>query len=90
MNFEEKIKLTVEKNLECVYFELINESYKHHGHVGDDGSGQTHFKLVVVSPQFEGMGRVMRHRLVNNMLDPLYKQGLHSVSLDLLSPSQHK
>lgn len=90
MNFEEKIKLTVEKNLECVYFELINESNKHHGHIGDDGSGQTHFKLVVVSPQFEGMGRVMRHRLVNNMLAPLYRQGLHSVSLDLLSPSQHK
>lgn len=88
MNMDDLIEKSVCEALEPVRFELINESYKHVGHAGDDGSGQTHYKLMVVSPIFEGCGRVQRQRLVNNLLDGCFSNGLHAVSMKLLSPSE--
>ena len=34
--------------------DVINDSAKHYGHAGDDGSGESHFTVIVESPHFEG------------------------------------
>ena len=86
MTIEEQIKALVEERLAPVSYQLINESAKHVGHAGDDGSGQTHFNLVVVSSVFDGMSRVQCHQYVNSMLEGLFDKGLHAISLKLSSP----
>jgi len=86
MNIETFIKQAVEEGLEPLSYTLVNESAKHHGHAGDDGSGQTHFHLTVVSPVFEGKTRVARQRLVYGVLGEAFAQGLHALSLTLLTP----
>ena len=48
--------------------EVINDSARHHGHAGDDGSGESHFTVVIESAAFSGKNRVERQRMVNRAL----------------------
>ena len=56
------------KGLSPVRLEVIDESEQHKGHAGaqqtSSPSGETHFKVTAVSSEFEGLGRVQRHRKV--------------------------
>src|SRR3546814_13987895 len=49
-------------------FVLSNDSAKHHGHAGDDGSGESHFSLTIEWAGFSGQNRVARQRAVNKAL----------------------
>jgi BolA protein len=88
MSIEQLIRAAVEQNLSPRKIELINESAKHKGHAGDDGSGQTHFYLIVVSEGFVGLSRVERQRLVNGALAEAFSQGLHAISMKLFTPDE--
>jgi len=44
--------------------EVINDSAKHHGHAGDDGSGESHFTVAIESAAFAGKSRLDRQRMV--------------------------
>ncbi len=88
MTIEEEIKTILQKEISPDYLEVINESHKHAGHAGDDGSGQTHFKLIVVSSRFSECTRVQRQQMVNALIKPLFNKGLHAISMRLLSPEE--
>ncbi len=90
MRIEEKIKHLLEKEFSPTHLQVVNESHKHAGHAGDDGSGQTHFKLKVVSVDFGGKSRVQRQRLVNQAIGGLFDEGLHAVSMQLSTPEEDK
>ena len=85
MSIENKITALVEQKLATNHIYVINESNKHIGHAGDDGSGQTHFKLKIVSESFENLNKLQRHRLVNDIVKPLFSEGLHALSLELFT-----
>ena len=85
MNMEEKIKAILESEINAHHIEIINESNLHAGHSGDDGSGQTHFKLMIVSDDFKGYNRIQRQRTINKFLGHLFEQGLHALSMELLT-----
>ncbi|MFT3773258.1 MAG: BolA family protein [Minicystis sp.] len=67
-----------------VHLEVINESAMHNVPPGSE----THFKVLVVSPVFEGLGLVDRHRKVNEALREELKSGVHALSIRALTPSQ--
>lgn len=67
-------------------FRLKNDSHKHAGHAGDDGSGQTHFTLEITSPKFAGLSRVNAQRQVYALLDSEFADGLHALALKLKQP----
>jgi BolA protein len=89
MQIETLIKQQLEQNLTIQKMALINESHKHAGHAGDDGSGQTHFKLIVVSSDFEGCTRIERQRMVYDHLKQAFDSGLHALSLKLFTPDEY-
>ena len=62
--------------------EVINESNRHAGHAGDDGSGESHFALRLRADELAPLGRVARHRAVQAALGDIH-QRLHALSLDL-------
>ena len=70
--------------------EVINESHLHAGHQGGamDGSGETHFRVRVVSPKFAGMGRIDRHRTINRALADELAGGVHALALELAAPGE--
>ena len=48
--------------------EVINESHLHAGHRNSPGTGESHFRVLIVSEAFAGKSRLARHRLVNEVL----------------------
>ena len=49
--------------------DVTDESHLHEGHAGHRPGGETHFRVYIVSPAFEGKSRIERHRMVNATLD---------------------
>ena len=65
---------------------VINDSAKHHGHAGDDGSGESHFTVEIESPRFAGMGRLQRQRAVNAALGDLMRERIHALAIKARAP----
>lgn len=62
--------------------EVVNESHRHSGHAGDDGSGESHFRIVIRASAFQPMTRIARHRAVQAALGDL-NQRIHAIALDI-------
>jgi BolA protein len=65
---------------------VINDSAKHHGHAGDDGSGESHFTVEIESPAFTGLGRLERQRAVNAALGDLMRERIHALAIRARAP----
>ncbi|WP_054007939.1 BolA family protein [Cypionkella psychrotolerans] len=62
--------------------EVVNESHKHAGHGGDDGSGESHFAVLIRADALAALSRVARHRAVQKALGDL-NQRIHALALDI-------
>jgi BolA protein len=62
--------------------QVVNESHRHAGHAGDDGTGESHFHVKIRAPAFAAMGRVDRHRAVQKALGDLNSR-IHALALDI-------
>ena len=69
-------------------FVVSNDSAKHHGHAGDDGSGESHFSLSIEWTGFTGMNRVARQRTVNKALGDLPGQRVHALAIKATAPGE--
>ncbi|MBA3675872.1 MAG: BolA family transcriptional regulator [Sphingosinicella sp.] len=65
-----------------------NDSEKHRGHSGYDGSGESHFTVEIVAPQFEGMSRLGRQRAVNDALSDLLRDKIHALAIKAKAPGE--
>jgi BolA protein len=81
---QERIQDKLATGLATVHLVVENES---HNHSVPKGS-ETHFKVLVVSTEFEGLGAVERHRRVHALLSDELKKGLHALTLRALTPTQ--
>lgn len=75
---------------------ILNESHLHAGHhhvesshhAEFDGTGETHFRVRIVSANFVGMSRVERHRAVNELLADELKAGVHALAIEPTAPGE--
>lgn len=67
---------------------VIDDSDKHRGHAGHDGSGESHFTVEIVAAAFEGQNRVNRQRAVNAALADLLRDKVHALSIKARAPSE--
>ena len=74
--------------LEPTRLDVINESHLHAGHRGSPGTGDSLFRVVVVSAKFAGLTRVARQRLVNQALAPLMGKPVHALAMQTLAPGE--
>jgi BolA family transcriptional regulator, general stress-responsive regulator len=74
--------------LEPVRLDVINESHLHAGHRSSPGTGDSHFRLVIVSPKFTGLGRLARQRLVNHALADLIGKPIHALAMETWAPGE--
>jgi BolA protein len=70
--------------LEC---QLEDESALHAGHAGA-ASGGGHYRLRLISANFEGLSRVNRHRLVYDCLADMMHTDIHALAIIALAPSE--
>jgi BolA protein len=65
------------------HVEVIDESEQHRGHSGWRAGGETHFRVVMRAPTFDGMSRVARSREVHRVLSDELAGPVHALALDL-------
>lgn len=68
--------------------EVINDSASHHGHAGDDGSGESHFTVVIEAEAFAGQSRLNRQRMVNRALGDIPGERVHAMAIKASAPSE--
>ncbi|MBK8266152.1 MAG: BolA family transcriptional regulator [Nannocystis sp.] len=66
------------------HLEVLNQSSMHSVPKGSE----THFKVVIVSPLFDGEPLVARHRRVNALLAEELRGGVHALSIEALTSAQ--
>lgn len=67
---------------------VINDSASHHGHSGDDGSGESHFTVEIEAEAFAGHSRLERQRLVNRALGDIPGQRVHALAIKAKAPGE--
>lgn len=82
---EDIIRQKLTESLAPSRLEVINESHLHAGHAGDDGSGESHFRVTVVSKRFKGLSRVAAQRVIYDILSEELKNGIHALSINALA-----
>ena len=67
---------------------VINDSASHSGHMGDDGTGESHFTVEIESAAFTGVARLERQRMVNRALGDLPGQKVHALAIKAKAPGE--
>ncbi|HEU4487507.1 MAG TPA: BolA family protein [Povalibacter sp.] len=83
----ERISDCLRRTLHTNDVELIDDSHLHAGHAGArDGRG--HFRVRIVSADFEGLRTVQRHQLVYRSLADLMQTDIHALGIAALTPAE--
>ncbi len=85
MSVAETIRKKIEERLEPARLEVKDESHLHAGHAGAREGGESHFRLLIVSDRFEGLSRVARQRIVNDILREELAGPVHALAMKTLT-----
>jgi len=81
------IRTILETTLDAEHVQIVDDSALHAGHLGAQGGGG-HYRVLVVSPRFEGLSRVAAQRLVYQALGDLMTTDIHALEMRTLTPEQ--
>jgi BolA protein len=88
MSAEARMREKLMNALDPTRLDVVNESHMHAGHAGSPGTGESHFRVLVVSAKFAGKSRVERHRMVNAALAEELKGAVHALALQTYAPGE--
>ena len=84
MSTQAIIERRITDSLKPMHLEVINESHMHNVPPGSE----SHFKVTVVSEEFEGKMLVSRHRMVNEVLTRELEGPIHALALHTMTPEE--
>lgn len=84
MQMQQALTERIHGGLAVEHFEILNESDNHSGPPGRE----SHFKVVVVSPAFEGQSLVKRHQAVYALVREQLAGGVHALALHTYTPAE--
>jgi len=87
VNRAERIVDELRQALHTDQVELVDESHLHAGHAGAK-EGKGHFRVRVVSADFDGLRTLQRHQLVYRSLGELMQTDIHALSIAALTPDE--
>ncbi len=88
MSVETAIREKLTAALAPSRLDVENESHRHAGHRNSPGTGESHFRVLVVSPRFSGVSRIGRHRMVNEALAEELAGPVHALAVVTLAPGE--
>ena len=83
-----EIAKRLETALAPTHLNVVNDSDRHLGHAGHDGSGESHFTVEIESPLFAGKSRLERQRAVNSALGDLLRDRIHALAIRARAPGE--
>ena len=88
MSVEQKIRDKLTVALRPTRVDVVNESHLHAGHGSSPGTGESHYRIIVISDLFSGKSRLERHRLVNDALKEELDGPIHALAMSTLTPDE--
>lgn len=83
MGLDSNIRERLETSFSPTHLEVINESALHAGHAGDDGTGESHWRIKIAAPVFAAMSRIERHRAVHAAIGKDLIERIHALALEI-------
>ncbi|MBL4911424.1 MAG: transcriptional regulator BolA [Alteromonadaceae bacterium] len=77
MSVEATIEQKLLNTFSPLYLDVVNESHQHNVPAGSE----SHFKVVIVSKEFEGERLIKRHRAINSILADELAEKIHALAL---------
>lgn len=81
---QEVIESKLRDGFQPEFLDVINESYMHNVAL----ESESHFKVVIVTHQFEGLRLLMRHRQVNQVLADELRNHIHALAIHTYTPKE--
>jgi len=88
MTVESRMREKLMISLRPTRLDVVNESHLHAGHRSSPGTGESHFRVLIVSETFTGKSRVERHRIVNDLLSNELKNAVHALAIKACAPGE--
>ncbi|MBU6444808.1 MAG: BolA family transcriptional regulator [Alphaproteobacteria bacterium] len=88
MSMTDTIRRKLTEGFAPAALDIEDESSRHAGHAGSRPGGETHFRVRIVSPAFEGVSRVERQRRIYAALADELKTRVHALVLTALTPAE--
>ena len=92
MSAEKTAQYTITNKLREAFapesLDVVDESHLHEGHAGHRPGGETHFRVYIVSPAFEGKSRIERHRMINATLAAELEGPVHALAIKAHAPGE--
>ena len=83
MNRKQRIAKLLSKKFDNFLLEIIDNSNLHIGHNKFDGKNETHIKIILTNKNSDSLNRLNIHRMINNLLEDEFKNGLHSLEIKI-------
>ena len=84
MTIQETIEEKLAEELDPLHLDVVNESGNHNVPPGSE----SHFKVVIVSDEFEGEKLIQQHRKVNKILAAELANNIHALAIHTYTPAQ--
>jgi BolA protein len=81
---QQQIEQRLRETFAPLHIEVENESHMHNVPEGSE----SHFRVVLVSDQFDGKALLQRHRAVNGALAEQLAGGVHALALHTMTPNE--
>jgi BolA family transcriptional regulator, general stress-responsive regulator len=92
MSVDQSVKHSIINKLREAFapesLDVTDESHLHEGHAGHRPGGETHFRVYIVSPAFEGKSRIERHRMINATLAAELAGSVHALAIRAQAPGE--
>ena len=88
MSVEAAIREKLMQALQPTRLDVVNELHLHAGHRTSPGTGESHFRVLVVSSAFAGKSRIDRHRMINDTLAAELKGKVHALAIKAYAPGE--
>jgi len=86
MTIEAAIREKLIAGLQRIHLDVVNESELHAAHRSSPGTGESHFRVTVVSERFHGLSRIQRHRIINDLLADELAGPVHALAVHAHTP----
>jgi len=83
MKMQKQIIQLLENHFSPTHLEVEDETHMHNVAPGSE----SHFKVTIVTDQFDGLMLIKRHRAVNEVLKGVLEQ-IHALALHTMTPNE--
>jgi len=86
MTIQDKIRDLLNKTLDIHFLKIIDDTSLHKGHLEAKKNKGGHFKLQIVSKDFQGRSPLERHQMVYKALAELMDVEIHALAIQTYLP----